>query len=194
MSVPVERWQPRNSALPDLFEEGGVLSAGLPVSPPAGGHEDALRVYLAQISRVRLLTKAEEVQLARRVEDGDMDAKSELVEANLRLVVSIAKRYSGRGLPLLDMIQEGNLGLIRRSRSSTGGAASSRLRRPGGSGSRSSARWRTRATIRVPVHMVRSGASMYAIARGSGESSAAEPTPEEVAAGLNCPRCESSWR
>ena len=113
MRVQAERWQRSDSALPDLFEEGGVLSAGLPVDPPAGGHEDALRFYLAQIAKVRLLTKAEEVQLARRVEAGDMGAKSALVEANLRLVVSIAKRYSGRGLPLLDLIQEGNLGLIR---------------------------------------------------------------------------------
>jgi RNA polymerase primary sigma factor len=113
MSVQAERWQPDDSALPDLVEEGGVLRAGLPVDPPAGGHEDALRFYLAQIGRVRLLTQAEEVQLARRIEAGDMDAKGALVEANLRLVVSIARRYSGRGLPLLDLIQEGNLGLIR---------------------------------------------------------------------------------
>src|SRR6185437_11214036 len=77
------------------------------------GHEDALRFYLAQIAKVRLLTQADEVQLARRIEAGDMRAKGALVEANLRLVVLIARRYSGRGLPLLDLIQEGNIGLIR---------------------------------------------------------------------------------
>jgi RNA polymerase primary sigma factor len=97
----------------DLFYEGGVITAGLVVSPPAHGAEDAVRLYLRTIGRVRLLTREDEVRLAKRVEQNDMAAKNALIEANLRLVVSIAKRYTGRGLTLLDLIQEGNLGLIR---------------------------------------------------------------------------------
>ena len=97
----------------DLFDEGGVVTAGLPAAEPQGGADDAVRNYLKTIGKVRLLTKEDEVRLAKRVEMNDMEAKNQLIEANLRLVVSIAKRYSGRGLNLLDLIQEGNLGLIR---------------------------------------------------------------------------------
>jgi len=97
----------------ELFHEGGVVTSGLPAAPPAGGSDDALRDYLDRIGRYRLLTKDDEVRLARRIEQNDMQAKGALIEANLRLVVSIAKRYPGRGLTLLDLIQEGNLGLIR---------------------------------------------------------------------------------
>jgi RNA polymerase primary sigma factor len=98
---------------PDLFDEGGVVTSGLPVPPPQQGAEDAVRLYLRSIGRVPLLTREDEVRLAKRVEQNDMSAKNALIEANLRLVVSIAKRYGGRGLTLLDLIQEGNLGLIR---------------------------------------------------------------------------------
>src|SRR5215210_4108463 len=97
----------------DLFDEGGVVTAGLPAAEPDGGSDDAVRAYLKRIGKVRLLTKEDEVRLAKRVEMNDMVAKNSLIEANLRLVVSIAKRYTGRGLTLLDLIQEGNLGLIR---------------------------------------------------------------------------------
>src|SRR5665811_446567 len=83
------------------------------VERPAAATDDSLRMYLRDIGRIPLLSAAEEVSLAKRMERGDMDAKSRLVEANLRLVVSIAKRYLGRGLSFLDLIQEGNLGLIR---------------------------------------------------------------------------------
>ena len=96
----------------DEFDEGGVVTAGLPVAPPEGGVEDAVRLYLHNIGRVALLTKQDEVRLAKRVEQNDMGAKNSLIEANLRLVVSVAKRYQGRGLSLLDLIQEGNMGLI----------------------------------------------------------------------------------
>ena len=72
-----------------------------------------MRLYLRSIGRVPLLTREDEVRLAKRIEQNDMSAKNALIEANLRLVVSIAKRYTGRGLTLLDLIQEGNLGLIR---------------------------------------------------------------------------------
>ena len=97
----------------EKFDEGGVARPDVPAADPQGGHEDAVRTYLKSIGRVRLLTKEDEVRLAKRVEQNDMGAKNSLIEANLRLVVSIAKRYSGRGLTLLDLIQEGNLGLIR---------------------------------------------------------------------------------
>jgi RNA polymerase primary sigma factor len=97
----------------DLYDEGGVVTAGLLVAPPQHGAEDAVRLYLRSIGRVPLLTREDEVRLAKRIEMNDMAAKNSLIEANLRLVVSIAKRYGGRGLTLLDLIQEGNLGLIR---------------------------------------------------------------------------------
>jgi RNA polymerase primary sigma factor len=112
----------------DLYEEGGVVTAGLLVPPPEQGAEDAVRLYLRSIGRVPLLTREDEVRLAKRIEQNDMAAKNSLIEANLRLVVSIAKRYTGRGLTLLDLIQEGNL------------ASSSRPTRPGGSARRSRAR------------------------------------------------------
>jgi RNA polymerase primary sigma factor len=86
----------------DLFDEGGVVTAGVPVQEPEGGSDDAVRAYLKRIGKVRLLTKEDEVRLAKRVEMNDMAAKNALIEANLRLVVSIAKRYTGRGLTLLD--------------------------------------------------------------------------------------------
>ena len=94
-------------------EVGGPITAGLPAAPPEQGAEDAVRLYLRSIGRVPLLTREDEVRLAKRIEQNDMSAKNALIEANLRLVVSIAKRYTGRGLTLLDLIQEGNLGLIR---------------------------------------------------------------------------------
>src|SRR3954468_8379081 len=156
MSVRVERWQRSDSGPTDLYEEGGVLSAGLRVDPPAGGHEDALRVYLAQISKVKVLSRAEEVQLAQRIETGDMEAKGARVEARLRRLVLIARRYAGRALPLLDLIQEGNLGLIRavetfewrrgfRFSTYAGGWIREPILRPRADKGR---------TIRVPVHMV----------------------------------------
>ena len=90
-----------------------MVSSGLPVPPPEDGAEDAVRLYLRNIGKVPLLTREDEVRLAKRVEMNDMFAKNALIEANLRLVVSIAKRHTGRGLTLLDLIQEGNMGLIR---------------------------------------------------------------------------------
>src|SRR5688572_12204962 len=82
----------------DLYDEGGVVTAGLLVAPPEQGAEDAVRLYLRSIGRVPLLTREDEVRLAKRIEMNDMAAKNSLIEANLRLVVSIAKRYTGRGL------------------------------------------------------------------------------------------------
>ena len=107
--------------------------------------KSGLELFLAEIGRHRLLSGAEEVALAKRVERGDVNANKQMIEANLRLVVSIAKRYRGLGVPFLDLIQEGTLGLTARSRSSTGGGAtSSRPTLTGGSAKRSSARLRAR--------------------------------------------------
>ena len=105
--------EPDEPTASDLYDEGCVVTAGRLVPPPEHGAEDAVRLYLRSIGRVPLLTREDEVRLAKRVEMNDMAAKNALIEANLRLVVSIAKRYTGHGLTLLDLIQEGNLGLIR---------------------------------------------------------------------------------
>lgn len=102
---------------PDLFAEeeaGEENMENLDLSVPEGvGIEDPVRMYLKEIGKVPLLTSEEEIELAKRMELGDEEAKKKLAEANLRLVVSIAKRYVGRGMQFLDLIQEGNLGLIK---------------------------------------------------------------------------------
>jgi RNA polymerase primary sigma factor len=166
----------------DLFDEGGVVSAGVPVAQPEGGADDAVRNYLKTIGRVRLLTKEDEVRLAKRVEANDMEAKNQLIEANLRLVVSIAKRYSGRGLTLLDLIQEGNLGLIR--------AVEKFDWRRGFKFSTYATWWIrqgiTRAldqsrTIRIPVHMVERMNRVGRARRALNQKLGREPTPEEIA-------------
>jgi RNA polymerase primary sigma factor len=97
----------------ERFDEGGVARPDVPAGPAPGGAADALALYLRQIGTVPLLTASDEVRLAKRIEQNDMVAKNALVEANLRLVVSVAKRYNPRGLTMLDLVQEGNLGLIR---------------------------------------------------------------------------------
>ncbi len=166
-------------------------------APEAGGDEDApaldlsiktpstdpVRMYLTEIGKVPLLTAAEEVSLAKRIERGDMDAKRKLTEANLRLVVSIAKRHVGRGLPFLDLIQEGNLGLIR-------GVEKFDYRR--GFKFSTYATWWirqaiTRAiadqarTIRVPVHMVEQINKLIRVQRQVLQDVGREPTSEEIA-------------
>ena len=106
---------------------------------------EALQLFLKDIGKVDLLTAAQEIELAKRIERGDHRAKQEMVEANLRLVVSIAKRYRNQGLPFLDLIQEGTIGLrVRRRSSTTARGSSSRRTRPGGSGRRSRGRSPTR--------------------------------------------------
>jgi RNA polymerase primary sigma factor len=167
----------------DLFDEGGVVTAGLPAAQPEGGADDAVRNYLKSIGKVRLLTKDDEVRLAKRVEANDMEAKNQLIEANLRLVVSIAKRYSGRGLTLLDLIQEGNLGLIR--------AVEKFDWRRGFKFSTYATWWIrqgiTRAladqsrTIRIPVHMVERMNRVGRVRRALIQKHGREPTPEEIA-------------
>jgi RNA polymerase primary sigma factor len=173
----------------DLFDEGGVVTAGLPAVEPEGGSDDAVRAYLKRIGKVRLLTKEDEVRLAKRVEMNDMAAKNALIEANLRLVVSIAKRYTGRGLTLLDLIQEGNLGLIR--------AVEKFDWRRGFKFSTYATWWIrqgiTRAladqsrTIRIPVHMVERMNRVGRVRRALLQKNGREPTPEEIAVEVEMP-------
>ncbi|MCJ7665898.1 MAG: sigma-70 family RNA polymerase sigma factor, partial [Actinobacteria bacterium] len=144
---------------------------------------DPVRMYLKEIGKVRLLTAYEEIQLAKRIELGDIVAKRCLVEANLRLVVSIAKRYVGRGMLFLDLIQEGNLGLIR---------AVEKFDYMKGYKFSTYATWWirqaiTRAiadqarTIRIPVHMVETINKLIRVQRQLLQKFGREPTPEEIA-------------
>jgi RNA polymerase primary sigma factor len=149
---------------------------------------DSLRLYLRSIGRVALLTAQEEIVLAKRIERGDIAAKEQMVEANLRLVVSIAKGYLGRGLSFLDLIQEGSMGLIR--------AVEKFDYRRGYKFSTYATWWIrqsvTRAiadkgrTIRIPVHMVEKLNKVIHIERQLVQELGREPTPEEIAAELDC--------
>ena len=169
------------------FDEGGVAQPDVAAVEPQGGHEDAVRTYLKSIGRVRLLTKEDEVRLAKRVEQNDMAAKNALIEANLRLVVSIAKRYSGRGLTLLDLIQEGNLGLIR--------AVEKFDWRRGFKFSTYATWWIRQAvtrsiadqsrTIRIPVHMVERMNKVSRTRRALLQATGREPSAAEIAAKLD---------
>jgi len=145
--------------------------------------EDPVQFYLRSIGRIRLLTAVEEIELARRIQIGDSLAKKKLVQANLRLVVSIAKKYQGRGLPLLDLIQEGNLGLIR---------AAEKFDAEKGFKFSTYATWWirqgiTRAladksrTIRVPVHMVETINNLRKVTRKLSQETNRRPTLEELA-------------
>lgn len=149
--------------------------------------DDPVRMYLKEIGKVDLLTMDEEIELAKRIEDGDESAKAELAEANLRLVVSIAKRYINRGMPFLDLIQEGNLGLMR---------AVEKFEYQKGFKFSTYATWWirqaiTRAiadqarTIRIPVHMVETINRLLRVERSLVQELGREPTPEEVAKEMN---------
>ncbi len=151
--------------------------------------DDPVRMYLKEIGQVKLLSAEEEVELAKRVSEGDQYAKDKLTEANLRLVVSIAKKYSGRGLHILDLIQEGNTGLIR---------AVDKFDWTKGNKFSTYATWWirqaiTRAiadqarTIRVPVHMVEVINKATRCNRKLVQELGREPTVEEIAAELNLP-------
>ncbi|MBQ9566148.1 MAG: RNA polymerase sigma factor RpoD [Synergistaceae bacterium] len=148
---------------------------------------DPVRMYLREIGKVSLLTAAEEVELARKMEEGDEEAKKKLIDANLRLVVSIAKKYIGRGMLFLDLIQEGNLGLIR---------AVEKFDYKRGFKFSTYATWWirqaiTRAiadqarTIRVPVHMVETINKMVRVSRQLVQQLGREPTDEEIAKEMN---------
>ncbi|MEW6183054.1 MAG: RNA polymerase sigma factor RpoD [Bacillota bacterium] len=145
--------------------------------------DDPVRMYLKEIGRIPLLTPEEEVELAKQMEEGDMAAKRRLVEANLRLVVSIAKRYVGRGMLFLDLIQEGNLGLIK--------AVEKFDYRKGYKFSTYATWWIRQAitraiadqarTIRIPVHMVETINKLIRVSRQLLQELGREPMPEEIA-------------
>ena len=149
--------------------------------------DDHVKMYLKEIGKVDLLSADQEMEYARRMADGDEEAKKKLAEANLRLVVSIAKRYVGRGMQFLDLIQEGNLGLIR---------AVDKFDYAKGYKFSTYATWWirqaiTRAiadqarTIRIPVHMVETINKLVRVSRQLVQELGREPTPEELAKGLN---------
>ncbi|HXC23979.1 MAG TPA: RNA polymerase sigma factor RpoD [Solirubrobacteraceae bacterium] len=160
-------------------EDRKKLEIDLTVEPSL----DSLRLYLRSIGRVELLTAEQEVMLARRIERGDMDAKQQMIEANLRLVVSIAKSYLGRGLTFLDLIQEGSMGLIR--------AVEKFDYRRGYKFSTYATWWIRQAvtraiadkgrTIRIPVHMVEKLNKVVHVERQLVQQLGREPTPEEIA-------------
>ncbi|MDD7522446.1 MAG: RNA polymerase sigma factor RpoD [Lachnospiraceae bacterium] len=169
-------------------EEEEIENIDLSV-PDGVSIEDPVRMYLKEIGKVPLLTAEEEVNLAKRMEDGDAEAKKRLAEANLRLVVSIAKRYVGRGMLFLDLIQEGNLGLIK---------AVEKFDYKKGYKFSTYATWWirqaiTRAiadqarTIRIPVHMVETINKLIRVQRQLLQELGREPYPEEIAKEMNLP-------
>ena len=180
---------------PDLFledepENDEIAMEQVDLSVPEGvGTEDPVRMYLKEIGKVPLLTPDEEIELAKRMELGDEEAKKTLAEANLRLVVSIAKRYVGRGMQFLDLIQEGNLGLIK--------AVEKFDYRKGYKFSTYATWWIRQAitraiadqarTIRIPVHMVETINRLVRTQRQLLQSLGREPSPEEIAKEMDLP-------
>lgn len=173
-----------------ISDEDDVDVENIDLSVPDGvSIEDPVRMYLKEIGKVPLLSAEREIELAQRMEEGDEDAKKELAEANLRLVVSIAKRYVGRGMLFLDLIQEGNLGLIK---------AVEKFDYHKGYKFSTYATWWirqaiTRAiadqarTIRIPVHMVETINKLIRVSRQLLQELGREPTPEEIAKELDMP-------
>ncbi len=173
-----------------LAEEEEVDVENLDLTIPDGiSIEDPVRMYLKEIGKVPLLSAEEEIELAKKMEVGDEDAKKRLAEANLRLVVSIAKRYVGRGMLFLDLIQEGNLGLIK--------AVEKFDYRKGYKFSTYATWWIRQAitraiadqarTIRIPVHMVETINKLIRVSRQLLQELGREPTPEEIAEEMNMP-------
>ena len=171
----------------DLDKDDAELDLETELSVPEGvAVDDPVRMYLKEIGRVPLLTADEEIELARRMEAGDESARHRLEEANLRLVVSIAKRYVGRGMLFLDLIQEGNLGLLK---------AVEKFDYSKGYKFSTYATWWirqaiTRAiadqarTIRIPVHMVETINKLIRVSRQLLQQLGREPSPEEIAAAM----------
>ena len=173
-----------------LTEEDEVDVENIDLSVPDGiSIEDPVRMYLKEIGKVPLLSAEEEIELAKKMEMGDEDVKKRLAEANLRLVVSIAKRYVGRGMLFLDLIQEGNLGLIK--------AVEKFDYRKGYKFSTYATWWIRQAitraiadqarTIRIPVHMVETINKLIRVSRQLLQELGREPTPEEIAEEMNMP-------
>ena len=173
-----------------ISDEDEVDMEHIDLSVPEGvSIEDPVRMYLKEIGKVPLLNAEREIELAKRMEEGDEEAKKELAEANLRLVVSIAKRYVGRGMLFLDLIQEGNLGLIK---------AVEKFDYHKGYKFSTYATWWirqaiTRAiadqarTIRIPVHMVETINKLIRVSRQLLQELGREPLPEEIAKELDMP-------
>jgi RNA polymerase primary sigma factor len=170
--------------LDDTAVEEASADTDLDLSVPEGvSIDDPVRMYLKEIGKVPLLTAEEEIELAKRMEQGDEEAKRKLAEANLRLVVSIAKRYVGRGMLFLDLIQEGNLGLIK--------AVEKFDYRKGYKFSTYATWWIRQAitraiadqarTIRIPVHMVETINKLIRVSRQLLQEYGREPQPEEIA-------------
>lgn len=183
---------------PDLFleevmeeeEEEEITVDPMDLSVPDGiSLADPIRMYLKEIGKIPLLSTEEEIELAKRMEKGDEEARKKLAEANLRLVVSIAKRYVGRGMQFLDLIQEGNLGLIK--------AVEKFDYRKGYKFSTYATWWIRQAitraiadqarTIRIPVHMVETINRLIRTSRQMVQELGREPTPEELAKKLDMP-------
>ena len=173
-----------------LEDDDDVEVEKIDLSVPDGiSTEDPVRMYLKEIGKVPLLTAEEEIELAKRMELGDQEAKKRLAEANLRLVVSIAKRYVGRGMLFLDLIQECNLGLIK--------AVEKFDYRKGYKFSTYATWWIRQAitraiadqarTIRIPVHMVETINKLIRVSRQLLQELGREPTPEEIAAEMDMP-------
>ncbi len=173
-----------------LTDEDEVDVENIDLSVPDGvSIEDPVRMYLKEIGKVPLLSAEEEIELAKKMEEGDEEAKKKLAEANLRLVVSIAKRYVGRGMLFLDLIQEGNLGLIK--------AVEKFDYRKGYKFSTYATWWIRQAitraiadqarTIRIPVHMVETINKLIRVSRQLLQELGREPTPEEIAVEMNMP-------
>ena len=192
-NVDVLRISNDDDDIPDdivMSDEDDIDVEKIDLSVPDGiSIEDPVRMYLKEIGKVPLLSAEEEVELAKRMADGDEEAKKRLAEANLRLVVSIAKRYVGRGMLFLDLIQEGNLGLIK---------AVEKFDYHKGFKFSTYATWWirqaiTRAiadqarTIRIPVHMVETINKLIRVSRQLLQELGREPAPEEIAAELDMP-------
>lgn len=174
----------------DLESEDDIDLSKIDLSVPEGiGVDDPVRMYLKEIGQIPLLTAEQEVEYAKRMEEGDEVAKRRLAEANLRLVVSIAKRYVGRGMQFLDLIQEGNLGLIK--------AVEKFDYRKGYKFSTYATWWIRQAitraiadqarTIRIPVHMVETINKLTRVSRQLLQELGREPSPEEIAEEMDIP-------
>jgi len=174
----------------DEIEDIQLTEEDLDLSVPEGiSIDDPVRMYLKEIGKVPLLSADEEIELAKRMEKGDVEAKKRLAEANLRLVVSIAKRYVGRGMLFLDLIQEGNLGLIK--------AVEKFDYRKGYKFSTYATWWIRQAitraiadqarTIRIPVHMIETINKLIRVSRQLLQELGKEPQPEEIAKEMNMP-------
>ena len=189
--------EPDDALLAVGDEEIDVDVEHIDLSVPDGvSIEDPVRMYLKEIGKVPLLSAEEEIELAKRMEDGDEEAKKKLAEANLRLVVSIAKRYVGRGMLFLDLIQEGNLGLIK--------AVEKFDYRKGYKFSTYATWWIRQAitraiadqarTIRIPVHMVETINKLIRVSRQLLQELGREPLPEEIAEEMDIPvERERAW-